>query len=500
MTRSGVSVSLPAPVGGLNARDALAGMKSSDAIQLENWFPDGDRLRLRDGYALHATLPAGGEVESLLMWRGVSGSRLLAAAAGSICNVTAQGTGDVLMSGLASSRWQGIQFGGRLIMLNGEDAPLSYDGNTLSAAGFTLAEGHDVGDLIGVLPFKGRLYFVEKGSAIFWYADAGAVTGALTGFDLSQVAQHGGHIAALGSWSTDAGSGLDDFFVAVMESGEILIYQGSYAGSLEDWSLVGSFMASPPIGRRCLAKFGGELVLLTRSGYVPLSSVMDGSDDAISTSAWDRIRRLAQDMAQTYGAGVGWQVLAHQGVGYFNIPVVPGNTYEQHVINTATGAWTKFTGIPARCFCSTGEALYFGGGQGQVFLMGGADDNGESLVAVAKSAYSRLSRQGVKHVTAIRPIVDVQGAVSGSIAVLADYTERPVPAGMHQFRQSASGVEWDTAEWDDASWGDPPTPAGEWVSASGMGRSFAVRLEVRAMAQTLGWHATEILYQPGGLR
>jgi len=42
--------SLPAPVGGWNARDSLANMESTDAVILDNLFPTVSSVNLRGGY------------------------------------------------------------------------------------------------------------------------------------------------------------------------------------------------------------------------------------------------------------------------------------------------------------------------------------------------------------------------------------------------------------------------------------------------------------------
>ena len=48
------SQSFPAPVGGWNARDALAEMKPTDAIYLDNWFPRTSYVEIRGGSSDHA--------------------------------------------------------------------------------------------------------------------------------------------------------------------------------------------------------------------------------------------------------------------------------------------------------------------------------------------------------------------------------------------------------------------------------------------------------------
>ena len=61
--------SLPSPVGGWNARDSLANMAPTDAVQLENYFPGVSNVVLRGGYVKHATgFPD--DVETLMTYSG----------------------------------------------------------------------------------------------------------------------------------------------------------------------------------------------------------------------------------------------------------------------------------------------------------------------------------------------------------------------------------------------------------------------------------------------
>jgi hypothetical protein len=48
-SRVSSAVSILAPVGGLNARDALADMKPYHAIAMTNWFPRTNYLEIRGG-------------------------------------------------------------------------------------------------------------------------------------------------------------------------------------------------------------------------------------------------------------------------------------------------------------------------------------------------------------------------------------------------------------------------------------------------------------------
>lgn len=48
------AMDIPAPVGGWNARDALANMPPTDAVKLVNFIPRGSYVQSRGGYGVHA--------------------------------------------------------------------------------------------------------------------------------------------------------------------------------------------------------------------------------------------------------------------------------------------------------------------------------------------------------------------------------------------------------------------------------------------------------------
>ena len=98
--------SLPAPVGGWNARDALANMAPTDAVTLDNLFPGVSSVALRGGYANHATGMTG-QVETLMTYNGGATDKMFAIASGSVYDVTSAGAvGAAVVSGLTNSRWE----------------------------------------------------------------------------------------------------------------------------------------------------------------------------------------------------------------------------------------------------------------------------------------------------------------------------------------------------------------------------------------------------------
>src|SRR5574343_116749 len=127
------SSSIPAPVGGWNARDSLAEMSPIDAASLENWFPTTTDVMVRKGYSQHAT-GMGSQVETIMTYSGGATDRMFAATAnGKFYNVTSAGAvGAAAVSGLSNGRWEyqniSTSGGNFLLAVNGTDKLRGYDG------------------------------------------------------------------------------------------------------------------------------------------------------------------------------------------------------------------------------------------------------------------------------------------------------------------------------------------------------------------------------------
>jgi hypothetical protein len=132
-------VTIPAPVRGLNARDAIAAMKPTDAIMLDNIVPGTSDVGLRLGYRRWAT-GLGGPVESIMPYRSAANAKQFAAAGGKIFDATTQGAvGAAVVTGLTNSRLEHINFGtpgGQfLLAVNGADPMRIYNGTNWITAG-----------------------------------------------------------------------------------------------------------------------------------------------------------------------------------------------------------------------------------------------------------------------------------------------------------------------------------------------------------------------------
>lgn len=498
----GASKTFPAPYGGLNLRDDISALEPNEARVLENWLPTTGQLSIRPGFDEHATGLGTGEVPTLAAFVGYSASNLIAAANGNIYDATSAGAGSSLASGFSQNRWQTALYSNRLFFVNGTDAPQVYDGSTVAGIVWT-GSGLTNTNLVNIALVRNRLWFCENNSADVWYANVGQITAAsaLTKFQLSQIAG-GGVCMAINSWSrTDAGDGADDFTVFAMSTGEMIIYQGDPSTT---FALVGKYQTAPPIGRQCLFKVGGELIAITRLGFMPLSAAVAAGQtlDFAAIDPWGKIAPgIVSDAAMHASVG-GWHGSLHDGIVYLNVPKTAGAISLQRVLNPRTGSWTDYTGWNASALCSFGADLYFGSQTGgTVMKQTGITDNGSSIVASAAGAFIYPTKAKNTNIyTAVRPKLQADGVVSGLIGIDTDFVVRSLSGTSVNLinagsSESAWGSPWDTTPWAISSAVDD-----KWFTVTGEGKAASVRLRVLSSSSQLHWYYSDVLYKPGGIR
>jgi len=125
------TASIPAPIGGWNARDSLAQMSPTDAVELINFFPTPTDVTMRQGYSQYAT-GITGQVYSLMNYAGPTSQKLFAFAGSKIYDATTAGAATEVFTGLSNAKWQHINIstagGNFLVACNGVDPTLLYDG------------------------------------------------------------------------------------------------------------------------------------------------------------------------------------------------------------------------------------------------------------------------------------------------------------------------------------------------------------------------------------
>lgn len=498
-----VSRPFPAPVGGLNALDSIADMPVTDALVLDNFFPEPDFVELRGGYESHAT-GLGGAIESLLHWSGPSGEKLFGAVTASIFEVTSSGAvGAADVTSLTNGRWQQVMQatsgGNFLVICNGADAVRNYDGTNWTTPTIT---GVTSSTLDNVWLFKERLFFVEENTLNAWYLGTQAIAGAATEFPLGSVFKKGGKLVAGGSLTRDGGAGPDDLCVFVTSRGETAIYQGTDPGAASTFALVGLFDIPPPIGKRCLEKSGGDLAVITEGGVISLNSMLVLDRAAQERAAvTSKINRLFNADARNHNSNHGWQVLSYPRSNYFivNVPTTEGQVQIQYVMNALTGSWCRFTGLNGGCWALFSEDLYFGGNDGVVYKADtGFQDNGAGITADLKTAFSSLGTEGrVKVAQMLRALFSSNGSPGFLMDVNVDYEDK-IPTSSPTPGDPPDSV-WDSATWDTSTWTAGEELSSQWVGAVGIGHTMAIRLRVVSDGASCTINGFDIMTAPGGM-
>lgn len=477
--QTAVARSVPAPVKGWDTESPLANMETGNAIILDNWIPRSGYVELRRGFVQQVSGFAD-PVETLLAWRGdPAGDQLFACAGSDIFDVTTAGAlGSAVYSSATSARWRSTNFandaGAFLIAVNGADTPLKYSGTTFSTTAITGTSGPivlDPKDLSDVMIHKKRLFFIEKDTLRVWFLDVNAIAGAAGLLDLGVSFSKGGRLVALSTWSLDGGQGIDDMAVFVTSEGQVAVFQGLDPTDANNWAQVGVYDLARPIGGRCLIKWGGDLVVLTVDGVVPLSQALNrdrATDDDVALTS--KIRTAFSRAAKAYGSLFGWEAILYPGEGslaIINVPTAELSTAVQYVQSIQTGGWCQFTGLNAICWEYANEKIYFGGADAVFQWDIGASDNGEVIVGDVKPAFSGFgSRLTEKHFTMIRALLKAPSIVRPALEVNVDYKES-IPTA------TPTVVESGNIEPS-----DPDATRYDWTGATASGYVGAPRMRV----------------------
>lgn len=502
---SGATV--PAPIKGWNARDPLAAMEADEAIVLSNWWPTPTSVDLRKGAVNHVTGMTG-TVRTLMSYSTPAGTKkLFAATNNAIYDVTAAGAVGAAesTSTITSNDWQHINVttsgGSYLYAVNGADKPLLYDGSSwirVDGSSTPSITGVTTTNLIHVTLWKNRVWFVEKGTLKAWYLPTGAVGGAAAAIDLSTQCRRGGFLIAIGSWTIDAGDGVDDYLVFVTSEGEVLVYQGTDPATATAFAIRGRWDVGAPIGRRCFAKLAGDLLLISQDGVLPLSRALQSSRVNPRVALTDRIQLAMTQAAQLYETVFGWQVQLYPEANMLLLNV-PNSTSvsEQYVMNTLTGAWCRFQGWNAACWEWHNGDIYYGTESKVVKAWAGLSDMSTNIVADCQSAFNYFNSRRQKRWTLARPIVASTGTPPLSIGINVDFQDS-APLGVVTANASTASV-WGTGVWDTAVWGGGQAIYRSWQGLRGVGFAASTRLKYAGTGYEVSWISTDYVFEQGGI-
>jgi hypothetical protein len=349
--------------------------------------------------------------------------------------------------------------------------------------------------------FKNFLFFVQENSMEVWYLPVGQVAGAATKLDFGGIARMGGFIQAMGTWTIDAGQGADDYAVWVTNNGEAIVYNGTNPDAAETWALKGVWQLGQTFNRRCFLKWGGDLLLLTQDGLVPLASALQSSRLDPRVNLTDKIYYEISQEASLYSSNFGWQInyFASENMLIINVP--SGNGVRQFCMHTISKAWCSFSNINAKCWELSYDTMYFGGNGFVGRFWDSYSDAGNNIIAEVQQAYSYFDAPGQqKRFTMIRPIFQTDNGLPGILVGINTDFDAQNSLGAVSFNAVSStlGV-WDSATWDEDVWGGALALTRLWQGVTGIGYSGGIIMKVASQGIDVHWVSSDYVMERGGI-
>lgn len=479
--------SLPPPVEGWDAVSPISEMGPKRAIVLDNWFPTPQGVKVRRGRQIHATGMGSGVVETLLPYNGPTAvtSKLFAATADTIYDVTSSGTATSSLTSLGSNRWQYVNFttsaGHYLWICNGTDTVRHYDGSSWAAPSLTIS-GHTSDEIVNCNVFKTRIFVIIKNTLKAGYLPTASIAGTVSLLNLGNIFNKGGYLVAMATWTRDAGSGPDDYAVFITSEGQVAVYEGTDPSSSNTWSLVGVYDIGAPLGHRCFCKVGGDLALINLDGIVPLSEALSKDRGAAATFAiTQRINNAMNEAARDYGDYFGWKIVPYpRGTQVLlNVPVTEGETQHQYVMNTLTGAWCRYTGWNGNDFVVFGEELYMAGNDGYVWKCDQTGlDGADQIEAYCQTAYNYLRSKGArKQWKLLRAILTTDSTIRPAVGISTDFRDNALLSTPSS--SETVGAVFDTAIFDTDVFPVEGRTVADWASIEGEGYCGSIHMRAR---------------------
>ena len=445
-----------APTDGWRTDLTLAEMPKDAAFQLDNFFPESNRVRARYGSNVFGS-GLGTTVQTIIPYSGAS-NKLFAAAGSQIFDITSGGAATSVVTWKTGARWSVQQYtnsgGSFLRLVNGLDTPLLYDGTTWSTTAIT-GTGLTTSNLSVVVAYRSRLWFIEKNTTNLWYLATDAVSGAATVFPCGGSMKYGGVLVAAGVWTIPVSTGIQQCLVLMSSEGEILVYQGSDPSTASGFSLLGTFKVGKPLGYdRCMINVGADLAIMTTDGIIPITKAVQldrGATDLGSITA-----KIAPTWLQTVlDAGATsdqWQLIAfpRRRMAVVNLPSAYGPY--QYVMNTETGAWCRFVGLNSTCWGMWQDRLFFGSSDGNVYEAEvGSSDSTKPIDALCVGAWQRFGDAiSPKYPTLIGASLQVGQSTNFYLGISADY-QATLPSAPLKI-QSGNPLIWGVSNWSQAYW------------------------------------------------
>ncbi len=510
---------LPAPAGGLNASSPAMGMPVTDCMLLYNMLAAEYGLRVRLGTREWVT-NLSNDTHTLIPYTGSTSTetRLFGAAIDGIYDLTtsdASPAAAVLSFATPSGNaGYGIAHGhtttaGNFLWYADEVNGLhlyTESTQTWAAPAALGITGVDPADIVFVTNYKGFTLLLERGTANIFILPVNTVSGPVTRLGLGYKLQQGGDLVGAWSWTYDGGVGLDDLLVVASRGGDVIVFNGTDPTDSAAFGIQGVWsVGKMPAGRNVATAFGGDLMLLTRSGIVPLSRLVTGRTLGAEQYQTSKITNLFNQLMLTYGDTLGWSMRLHPEESALIVTVPTGDGSEtQLAMSLDTKSWSQLRDLPMHACAAHEGKLYYSTTDGRICINDGyldgrtlADPDAYSSIQYSGlSSFQNMGTGSKKRVHLIRPHFMSQ-STAPSFDVGARFDFDLTELGSVTLTASGGAV-WDAGLWDEAIWGGAYSGSNAIRGASGMGSNVAIVWSGASVDRTV-LTGFEVSFSEGGM-
>jgi hypothetical protein len=265
------------------------------------------------------------------------------------------------------------------------------------------------------------------------------------------------------------------------------------------------------MGKNAFLKVGGDLLILTDIGLIPLTVIISKDPAALALAAISRNIQPDWQKEARQRRGLPWEIVkwTSRNICYITCPVTADETVTPKMcfaVNLETGSWCKVTGWGTRCLVLHDDQVYFGTNDGTLVQ---ADITGADEGAIIYYQYvghmDHLGQIGrYKTVLQARAIFRTQNEFNPRVDVVTDYATY-APTYPDAAVVTSSPGEWDVGLWDVAKWdagAEYYSALTRWVSIGRSGFAHAPVVLITSgseAAPSAELVTVEVTYEPGGI-
>jgi len=329
---------------------------------------------------------------------------------------------------------------------------------------------------------RSRVWAIEKESLNAWYFDVEAISGAAHKFPLGGVFERGGSLLFIAEWSRDEGAGLQASLAFFTTEGEVAVYGGIDPSDSAAWSLKGVYRVGLPLGKDAWVKAGGDILIATDIGLIPISQAVDKDIGALTMIA------VSQPIQDEWTLAVGARISRPWAVESWPtkqmllvaFPPADGHPEGMFVVNMLTGAWAPFTAWNGTTLQLFGSRLFWGTEDGTVVEaeVTGADQ-GAPYVCSCVPLFDDLKAPAALKIQSLARAV-YRSPTAANLALTAKFDFDTVLPAAPDVSPVIDGDTWGTGIWGQAVWAESyqKSTFGGWQSVGGQGYAMSIGLQI----------------------